>query len=58
MFQPLSLFDVPIGLTRRYGAISRQLLDRIGELFYVLQQVARTIETLCFLCLVRARHLS
>jgi hypothetical protein len=58
LFQPLSLFEVPIGLTRRYGAVSRQLLDRIGELIDMQQQVARTIEALGFLSLAGAWHLS
>ena len=41
LFQPLSLFEVAIGLTRRYGAVPGQLLDRDGELIDVQQQVAR-----------------
>ena len=58
LFQPLSLFEVTIGLTRRYGAVPRQLLDRIGELIDVLQQIACAIEALGFLGLAGARHLS
>ena len=58
LFQPLCLFEVAIGLTRRYGAVLHQLLDRIGELIDVQQQVARAIEALGFLGLAGAWHLS
>ena len=57
LFQPLRLFEVPIGLTGRDRAVARQLLDRVGELI-VQQQVARAIETLDFLDFAGARHLS
>ena len=46
LFQPLSLFEVPIGLAGRYGAGMGQLFDRIGELIDTPQQVARAIEAL------------
>jgi len=58
VFQPLSLFEVAIGLTRRYGAAPGQPLDRNGELIDVQQQVARAIEALGFLGLVGVLHLS
>ena len=57
-FQPLSLFEVAIGLTRRNGAVLGQLLDGIRKLIDTSQQVARTIEALGSLGLVGARHLS
>ena len=41
VFQPLSLFEVAIGLTRRNGAVLGQPRDRIGELIDMQQQVAR-----------------
>ena len=37
LFQPLSLFEVAIGLARRNGAIPGQLFDRIGELIDMQQ---------------------
>jgi len=43
------LIEVAIGLTRRDRAVSCQLLDRIGELIGMQQQVARAIEALGFL---------
>jgi len=46
------------GLTRRYGAVPGQPLDRNGELIEVQQQVARAIEALGFLGLAGAWHLS
>jgi hypothetical protein len=58
LFQSLSLFEVAIGLTGRYGAVLRQLLDCIGELIDMPQQVARAIEALGFLSLAGAWHLS
>ena len=58
LFQPLSLFEVAIGLTRRNGAVLGQLFDRIGELIDMQQQVARAIEALGFLGLAGAWHLS
>jgi hypothetical protein len=58
LFQPLRLFEVAIGLTRRDRAVARQLLDRIGELIDMQQQVARAIEALGFLRLAGAWHLS
>ena len=58
LFQPLSLFEVAIGLTRRNGAVPGQLLDRIGKLIDMPQQVARAIEALGFLGLAGAWHLS
>jgi hypothetical protein len=58
LFQALRLIEAAIGLTRRYGAVSRQLLDSIGELIDTQQQVARTIETFGFLGFAGARHLS
>ena len=58
LFQPLSLFEVAIGLTRRYGAVLGQLFDRIGELIDMQQQIARAIEALGFLRLAGAWHLS
>ena len=58
LFQPLSLFEVAIGLARRNGAVLSQLLDRIGELIDMQQQIARAIEPLGFLRLVGTRHLS
>ena len=56
VFQPLSLFEVAIGLTGRNGAVLRQLLDRNGELIDMQQQIARTIEALGFLGLAGAGH--
>ena len=58
LFQPLSLFEVAIGLTRRNGAVLGQLFDRIGELIGLQQQVARAIEALGLLGLAGAWHLS
>ena len=58
LFQPLSLFEVAIGLARRYGAVPRQLLDRNGKLIDVQQQIARAVEALGFLGLAGAWHLS
>jgi hypothetical protein len=58
LFQSLRLFEVAIGLAGRYGAVLRQLLDRIGELIHTPQQVARAIEALGFLGLAGAWHLS
>jgi len=43
---------------RRYGALSRQPLDRFGKLIDVPQQVACAIEALGFLGLAGAWHLS
>jgi len=57
-FQALSLFEVAIGLTGRYGAVLRQLLDCIGELIGMPQQVERAIEPLGFLGLAGAWRLS
>ena len=57
-FRLLRLLEVTIGLTRRYGAVPRQLLDRIGELIDTQQQVARAIEALGFLGFAGAWHLS
>jgi len=58
LFQTLSLLEVAIGLTRRNGAVSRQLFDSIGELIHTQQQLARAIEALGFLRFAGARHLS
>jgi hypothetical protein len=58
LFQPLSLFEVAIGLTRRYGTVLGQLLDRSRELIDMPQQIARAIEALGSLGLAGARHLS
>ena len=58
LFQPLSLFEVAISLTRRNGAVLGQLFDRIGELIDMQQQIARAIEALGFLGLAGAWHLS
>jgi hypothetical protein len=58
LFQTLSLFEVAIGLTGRYGAVLGQLLDRIGELIDLPQQVERAIEALGFLGPAGAWHLS
>jgi hypothetical protein len=58
LFQLLGLFEVAIGLTRRNGAVQGQLLDRIGKLIDLPQQVPRTIETLGFLRLAGAWYLS
>jgi len=56
--QALSLFEVAISLPRRYGTVSGQLLDRVGELVDMQQQIARSIEALGFLGFARAWHLS
>ena len=58
LFQPLSLLEVAISLTRRNGAVLDQLFDRIGEQIGMTQQVARAIEALGFLGLAGAWHLS
>jgi hypothetical protein len=58
LFQPMSLFEVAIGLARRNGAVLGQLLYRIGKMIDMLQQVPCTIEALGFLGLAGARHLS
>jgi transposase len=58
LFQALSLFEVAIRLAGRYGAVPHQLLDRIGELIDMPQQVERTTEALGFLGLAGAWHLS
>jgi hypothetical protein len=58
LFQTLSLFEVAIGLTRRNGAVLGQPFGRIGELLDMQQQVARAIESLDFLRLAGAWHLS
>jgi len=58
LFQPLSLFEVPIGLTLRNGAVPGQLFDRVRELIGMQQQVARAIEAFGFLHLAGAWHLS
>jgi len=58
LFQPLSLFEVAIGLTQRNRAVLGQLFDRIGELIDTQQQIARAIEALGFLDLAGAWHLS
>jgi len=58
LFQSLSLFEVAIGLARRYGAGMCQLFDGIGELIDVPQQFARAIEALGLLGLAGAWHLS
>jgi hypothetical protein len=50
--------EVAIGLTRRNGAAFCQLLDRIGKLLDMPQQIPRTIEALGSLGLAGARHLS
>ena len=58
LFQPLRLFEVAIGLTRRYGTVLGQLLDRSGELIDMQQQIARAIEALGSLGIAGAWHLS
>jgi hypothetical protein len=58
LFQPVRLFEVAIGLTRRNGAILDQLLDRIGKLIDMPQQVPRAMEALGFLGLAGAWHLA
>jgi hypothetical protein len=54
----MSLFEVALGLARRNGTVLGQLLDRVGKMIDMLQQVPRTIEALGFLELAGARHLS
>ncbi|HEX9197962.1 MAG TPA: hypothetical protein VF865_00255, partial [Acidobacteriaceae bacterium] len=58
LFQPLSLFEVPIGLAGRYGTGMGQLFDGIGELIDAPQQFAGAIEALGLLGLAGAWHLS
>jgi hypothetical protein len=54
----LSTFEVTVGLTRRNGAILRELLDSIGKLIHVLKQNPGAIESLGFLRIACAWHMS
>jgi hypothetical protein len=47
-FQPLRQPQVTIGLTKRYGAVPRQLAGSVGKLIRFLEQFARMIEPLRF----------
>jgi len=54
----LRLLEVPISLPGRDRTVPRQLLHRIGKLVALLEQLACSIETLGFLGVAGAAHMS
>ncbi len=58
LFEPLSLLEVTIGLSRGDRTVLCQPLDRIGQFAVLPKQVASAVETLGFLGIVSASRMS
>ena len=57
-FQTSRLLEVTIRLARRDGTVSNHLFDSIGQMLELSQQLAGEIETLGFLGIAGAAHMS